>query len=413
MSFEQNNLINRGIEHLRHGEVDHAAELFKRLQPPIPAIAAFNLAAFHTHKRRYHEALKILSQVDNSTQKKTPDQLRDMAVCKIFEEILQSINDNRTAMPSRQKKLRLMRLVTPYILTVLGLLDIFGDLANRLGLPNGYRVKKLVDSCRLQSWIYGCPVKPAFASDKLEVEKLKGYEFAVDVYHNVFLAYLDYWVSSQGCVKDLLLATVQLEDALALYCIICEKQPSVVVEVGSFIGFSSCIMAQALKDNGKGVIHCIDPYLDFLSVKNPSQHTCKMLKTLELDNHACVHTGFFSEPRENIGSKIEVLGRKISEMVGPIDLAFIDGDHATCAVLQDFMLLLPALSPHATVIFHDIGYWPSVRQAVVTIFQDTVYRQQMQYYEARPEGKDGLAIVEINKEIPLAKKDGYDKLTSV
>jgi predicted O-methyltransferase YrrM len=220
-------------------------------------------------------------------------------------------------------------------------------------------------------------------------------------------------LDSREEVRDLLLASVKLEDAYAVYCIIREKQPCVILEIGTFVGFSTCIMAQALKDNGKGTIYCVDPDVDYFSVTNPQSHARKMLERLGLDSFVRMHKGFFSEPREGNESGREVLGKKVTQIVPPIDLAFIDGDHATTAVLQDFMLLLPAFRDRACVIFHDAKRWPSVRRAIATVMQDKVYNQKMSYFEIEPAGVDGIGLVEIDKTRQLAKKDGIDKWTSV
>jgi len=401
------------VEYMGPGEIERAIEQSEALRPSAPARAAINWAAIYVYKRRYCEALKILSRADRNPKNKSRDHLRDIAVSRLFEQIVRIISYSQPSGTSEPKKNHLLRLLTPGIVVWLWLLDVLGKFSVQIGIPSGDRIRKLAEGCRLQSWIHGFAVKPGFAAGRVKTEKLEGYEHAVDVYREVFIAYLEYWVSSRGEIRDLLLGTVQLEDAIALYSIIRQRKPQVVLEIGTFVGFSTCIMARALKDNGKGVIHCVDPDLDFLSVRNPLKHARQMLQSLGLDDHACVHVGFFSEPRGSIGSKIEVLGRKISEIVPRIDLAFIDGDHATNAVLQDFMLLLPALSAHAAVMFHDVGWWPSVRQALVNIFQDTIYKQQMRYLEVSPQGKDGLAVVEINKEAVLVEKSGADKWTSV
>jgi len=156
-------------------------------------------------------------------------------------------------------------------------------------------------------------------------------------------------------------------------------------------------MAHALNDNGKGNIYCVDPNIEHLTIKKPLQHARNMLKKLNLESIVRIHTGFFSDPRETTVSNSPILGRKISDIVPPVDLALIDGDHATTAVLQDFMLLFPCLKPRSTVIFHDVKTWPTVRQGILTLFQDEIFKNHMQYFNFVPSGIDGLAVIEINK----------------
>lgn len=87
-------------------------------------------------------------------------------------------------------------------------------------------------------------------------------------------------------------------------------------------------------------------------------------------------------------------------MLSPIDLAFIDGDHETIAVLQDFMLLWPHLSPDAADVFHDVKTWSTVRQAILTLFKDNRLNQILRYFEFTPSGVDALGMVEIHNKRP-------------
>lgn len=414
MRSDQQNLVNSGIQHMLLGEFDRAVRSFEKLRLPLPAVAAMNWAAICVHEHKYSEALEILGRIDRSFRSKNRKDVRNLIACRVFEDILQLISNNGLRRPSQTPgKRRLVKLIKPGISTFLWFLDSIGNLATAFGRPDAGKIREFAQNCRLQSWIHGFSAKKEFIEGKVNVEKFKDYEFAVDIYHTIFLEFLDHWIRSGEQIGDLLLATVQLEDALALYCIIREKRPSVVLEIGSFIGFSTCMIAQSLKDNGKGVIHCVDPNVAYFSVKSPLSHAEDMVKRLELDNYVHIHNGFFSEPLEHLELKNDVLGRRISEIVPPIDLAFIDGDHATYSVLQDFILLLPALSTSATVVFHDTNTWASVRQAIAIILQDTISRQQMRYFEVHPPRKEGLGIIEINKKIPSPKNDGCDKESSV
>lgn len=410
MNSNQDTLTNLAIKYLWTGDLVRAAQLFEKLQPPIPPLAALNWAAVLAHKRKFSEALQILSRIDKSIKKKSRDELRDLGTCFLFEDILQMISTNQYIKSSKlRSEIRLVTLMAPCISMLLGLFRILGSLSIKFGFSGGHIIQKLVDSFRTQSWANGFPIRPDFLEGELLIEQMKGYDLSYSVYRTILLEYLDYWISSCGNIRDLLLATVKGEDALALYCIVRKKQPSVILEIGTFIGFSTCMMTRPLKDNGKGTIHCIDPNLDYFSVNEPLSHARKMVNTLELDAWVRIHEGYFSEPRGTVESNVPVLGKRVSEIVPHIDLAFIDGDHMTTAVLQDFMLLLPSLKPQATVVFHDIRNWSSVRQAILTLFQDKIYEQRMRYFKVSPSGNDGIGLVEVDKEKPIIVKEGIDK----
>ncbi len=405
-----------GICYLRLGEYDRALGFFEKLQSPIPAVAGLNWAAIYCRSRDYDMALRVLARVnrktapgkasgkENSLKEGHEDSLEiskealEIACCIVFAEIVSVISGARDIKPLKPPgRNRLLKLITPGILIMLRILDLSGRIADKVGLPNSRTILRLVDGFRGQCWVYGLPVKPEFLEGKIHLHDIKSFEISKNIYRDIFLAYLDYWTASQQDIYDLILATVKPGDAHALYCIIRDRQPVTVLEIGTFIGFSTCIMARALKDNGRGVIYCIDPNMKHLSVNKPLLHAEKMLKILQLDDYAELHEGFFSDPVGDIAPAIPRLGRKISEIAPPIDMAFIDGDHATTAVLQDFMLLLPYLSEKATVVFHDIHGWPTVRQGILTLFHDNALREQMQYFEFIPSGYDGVAMIEIHK----------------
>jgi predicted O-methyltransferase YrrM len=50
-------------------------------------------------------------------------------------------------------------------------------------------------------------------------------------------------------------------------------------------------------------------------------------------------------------------------LTGPIDVAFIDGDHSYAGVVQDVQLVRPVLRPGGIVIFHDTVAVPDVKRA--------------------------------------------------
>ncbi len=71
------------------------------------------------------------------------------------------------------------------------------------------------------------------------------------VLNNLSTTKYAYPVSVHPCIGEL------------LYSLARNLNPSTIVEIGSFIGYSTLCFAQAIKDNNnnKGIVYAIDPFL--------------------------------------------------------------------------------------------------------------------------------------------------------
>ena len=128
-----------------------------------------------------------------------------------------------------------------------------------------------------------------------------------------------------------------------LYGIVRSMKPSVCLEIGSARGRSTCYIAMALKENGRGTLYAVDPHTETEWNDHSSRDTYEILQqnleTLDLS------------------AQVQVL-REFSEEVArswesPIDLLFIDGDHSYEGVKRDWELFVRHLSPFGVAIFHD------------------------------------------------------------
>jgi len=129
-------------------------------------------------------------------------------------------------------------------------------------------------------------------------------------------------------------------------------QGGVCVEVGSYLGASSCFIALALVEReAPGRLYCVDTWQNdamtegerdtfslFEQHTNPFRHILRPLR----GDSAAVAKGF--------DQKIHFL--------------FIDGDHSYEGVRGDIFSWFPHLVPGALVAFHDIGWATGVQQAV-------------------------------------------------
>jgi predicted O-methyltransferase YrrM len=128
---------------------------------------------------------------------------------------------------------------------------------------------------------------------------------------------------------------------------------AVIVEVGSFLGCSAVLLAGARKLRGSGRLHCIDPFDasgDAFSVpvyraiarrgrRSLRRRFERNITRAGLADWVHVHQGLSSD-----------IVRTWSE---PIDLLFLDGDHAHPAARRTFDEWRPFLKPGAIVAIHN------------------------------------------------------------
>jgi predicted O-methyltransferase YrrM len=162
-----------------------------------------------------------------------------------------------------------------------------------------------------------------------------------------------------------------------------DADPSKILEVGTFVGVSTMLLALACP---KARIVTVDP--DFpLSVEMSSggsdlggvdegATTLAIARRVAadlgvLDRIRFVRGGFavgdtFSSLLRKDGETIEVVGPALCAEEGPFDLAFVDGLHFADAVEADLVLAAGAISADAPIILHDcVGFWgANVRSGV-------------------------------------------------
>ena len=199
-----------------------------------------------------------------------------------------------------------------------------------------------------------------------------------------------------GSIKDL--------DAAMLYQLVLDRKPKIAYQIGTFVGYSALIIAHALRANGAGILLAVDPEVPHRTFVNPVDVAREMARASGLDAYIrfergwhCVVSGDYISM--GLKRQIPIVGAQVLESVREqgIDLAFIDGDHSTACTLADFLLLRDYLNVHGVAIFHDAQSWPTVAQALFTIWHDNFYycSNTAKYFaiDVRA-GKDGLAILE-------------------
>ena len=124
-----------------------------------------------------------------------------------------------------------------------------------------------------------------------------------------------------------------------LYALIRAMKPEVCVEVGTYRGYAACYMAEAMRQNGKGRLYCIDDWSltdHEHRLGNAKEHFWGNIKHLGYDDIITVIEG---------DSKSVIWPEKI-------DFAYIDGWHGFSTAKSDFV---NASNHGATVIcFNDV-----------------------------------------------------------
>jgi predicted O-methyltransferase YrrM len=138
-----------------------------------------------------------------------------------------------------------------------------------------------------------------------------------------------------------------------LYAMVRAIRPKTVVETGSFIGYSTLCLAQALEDNGEGHLHCFDLFgpshvADYVSPVIGRRETLLEYVRDHLDQAGLAHRATL-----RAGDSSENIRDAFAGQTEVVDFAFIDGDHTANGCAKDWNALAPLLREEALTILHD------------------------------------------------------------
>jgi hypothetical protein len=135
---------------------------------------------------------------------------------------------------------------------------------------------------------------------------------------------------------------MQPAERLLLFSLVRALRPTRVLEIGTHKGGSAMIIVAALDDVGAGSLVCIDP--------EPL--------VAEEDWNRVAHRAILLP-----GGSPDVLEEALAVSDGPIDFAFIDGDHGYAGVVRDIVGVVPLMADGGYLLFHD-AHFCEVRQAI-------------------------------------------------
>jgi len=148
-------------------------------------------------------------------------------------------------------------------------------------------------------------------------------------------------------------------NAAVFWGVIAEVRPKSVVEIGSYLGKSTTLLALGVRHLSRAgaTVSAIDPHtgdrqhLEALNVAT--------LPSLELFRQHIEGAGVGDVVEEHVATSDEVA----QTWTKTIDLLYIDGWHSYDAVRRDAANFASKLSPNGVVCFDDYAYYDEVRQA--------------------------------------------------
>ena len=128
---------------------------------------------------------------------------------------------------------------------------------------------------------------------------------------------------------------------------------SKVVEIGSYLGASSCFLAAGLRSKG-GMLHCVDTWTNIGMTEGKRDTYDEFItNTRSFSESIAIHRGLSKGIARSFQSSV--------------DLLFVDGDHNYEAVSSDLQSWLPKLQEFSWIIMHDYKWEPGVKKAVEEI----------------------------------------------
>lgn len=156
---------------------------------------------------------------------------------------------------------------------------------------------------------------------------------------------------------------------LLLHALTLNLRPARCVETGSNIGISALWIAGALEECGAGSLTCLD---NFEPIHRPGVSHISGQQRRAVLNGALRDSEIGPRVRVIPGNSPDLL-RTHARDIGPLQLAFLDGDHGFDGVLADFLAVEPMLDTGGLVVLHDtfpiMCAWDGPRRLLNTLHQ--------------------------------------------
>jgi len=124
--------------------------------------------------------------------------------------------------------------------------------------------------------------------------------------------------------------------------------PMTCVEIGSFEGRGSLIIADFLCTHPESKLYCIDPWEDC--------YTADVPQFKDLDHKFKGQLGRFQANTSKVAAIVPLRGTSdtmLGSIQGQVDFVYIDGDHSPDGVYKDGVNMLPKMAPGGVMVFDD------------------------------------------------------------
>lgn len=133
-----------------------------------------------------------------------------------------------------------------------------------------------------------------------------------------------------------------------------QRKPT-IVEIGSFLGASTCFLAQGLINcsGDIGRLHCVDTWMNDAmdNVERKDVYGEFLNNIQDFPNMIVIHK--------------ELSHEAANKWEGPIDMIFFDGDHSEAGAMTDWGFWSPFLHSGSLVVFHDWDWAPGVKETIL------------------------------------------------
>lgn len=147
-----------------------------------------------------------------------------------------------------------------------------------------------------------------------------------------------------------------LDKAITLYNLVLATQPDVIVEIGVYGGRSAIPMMFGCRENGKGIVHCVDPW---------DAEASKLGQVTDVDkewwgklDHEMIYQSFLKHLRAaNLENQCKIHRKTSRDFDAPpkIDILHTDGNHGPDAI-SDTLKFSPNVKTGGYVVLDDLGW---------------------------------------------------------
>lgn len=166
-------------------------------------------------------------------------------------------------------------------------------------------------------------------------------------YHRALPPFLDLYAGGRRKIGP-----VFPKEAEMLFALTRMLMPETVLEIGVGLAGSTITLAEALRLNGRGRLVGLD-----LS-QGSIARTRRLLRYHGLDSLADFVLGDSHSPDTR---------DHLRQMLGQVDILFIDGDHTFEGCRMDFEMYEPLLRPSGIIVFHDSGVFSPTERALLDL----------------------------------------------